>query len=315
MNIRFVIDESSWQFDQMTPLTCRDALDQLLDQIELALEHGHRVCYSEELFWQSVWQDKTFYELLAPDCGFLIPHEVNERLASIIYRLPKWQDLSATQPSSNQVTINGNAQQAASLSWAAQQTQTSQSNAVAALILPTRHPASLYVLGTTMGSIPIWLVADHTSYQDFFRWLICETSKNPTELAQWAKSAFLKLDFHDDALPGIKHMSKPFHELLPDLVRHLAALSDHGKAIFSHPWQEVPKRFGEHGVEMSQENGNTKSNAKARKQRTRTHKGEEVVFWWHSKLEPHQNRIHFYPDEAASTGRILVGILCKHLDT
>jgi hypothetical protein len=158
-------------------------------------------------------------------------------------------------------------------------------------------------------------VADHASYQGFFRWLICETSKNPAELAQWTQSAFLQLDFHADALHGIKSMSKPFHELLPDLVCHLSALSDHGKAIFSQPWAEAPARFGQYGVDMSQENGHTKSNDKARKQRTRTHKGKEVVFWWHSKLERHQNRIHFYPDEAASTGRILVGIFCKHLDT
>ena len=34
MSIRFVIDESSWRFDQMTPLSCSEALDQLLDQID-----------------------------------------------------------------------------------------------------------------------------------------------------------------------------------------------------------------------------------------------------------------------------------------
>lgn len=319
MNMRFVIDESSWQFDHLPHETCSavvvQLLDQLLDQIELALSHDHGVCYSEELFWQTVWQDKTFYDLLAPECACHIPHEIYERLSSIIYKLSTWQELPAPQPINAPIYVNGEALHAASIAWAAIQTQANQASAVAALILPSCRPAGCCTVGIETGNTPIWLVADSASYQNFFRWLITETSQNPAQLAQWARSAFLQLDFYADAMHGIKSMSKPFRELLPDLVRHLAALSDHGQKIFSDSWIDAPNRFGQYGVNMSPENGNTKGNDKARRERTKTHEGREVVFWWHSKLEPHQDRIHFYPDDAAKTGRILVGIFCKHLTT
>ena len=315
MSIRFVIDESSWRFDQMTPLSCSEALDQLLDQIELALEQGHGVCYSEELFHQRVWQEKMFYDLLDPDCGFHISREISERLSSIIYKLPMWQDLPAPQAVNAEIQINSKLVQAASIVWAAQQTLNSQNNAVAALILPTCHAAGCHTVSLVADSVSVWLVAERDSYQGFFRWLILTTSKNPAELAQWAHSAFLQLDFYADALSGIKSMEKPYKELVGDLVRHLAALSDHGKAIFSQNWEDAPARFGQYGVDMSMENGKTKRNKDARDDRTKIHNGKEVVFWWHSKLERHQNRIHFYPNDAANTGRILVGIFCKHLRT
>ena len=315
MSIRFVIDESSWRFDQMTPLSCSEALDQLLDQIELALEQGHGVCYSETLFWQQVWRGKMFYDLLDPDCDFPISREISERLFSIINRLPMWQGLPAQQAINAEIQINGKLVQAASIAWAAHKTLTGQTNAVAALVLLGCHAAGCHTVGLGAANVPVWLVAGRDSYQEFFRWLILNASKNPAELGQWAHSAFLQLDFHADALPGIRHMSKPYRELLPDLVHHLAALSDHGKAIFSEPWIDAPTRFGSIGVNVSAENGNTKRNDNARKQRIKQHNGKEVIFWWHSKLEPHQNRIHFYPDDAANTGRILVGIFCEHLLT
>ncbi len=314
MSIRFVIDESCWRFERMVPDDCCRALDQLLDQIELALEHRHGVCYSEQLFWLPVWHEKTFYDLLAPDSNFRLPHEINERLASIIYRLPTWEELAQSQPKTNQVDIGGSVKCAASLAWAASQNRGVPANAVAALVLSGRMSGRCEV-NADNACTSLWLVANKADYQGFFRWLILEASNNPAELEQWAASAFLQLDFYANAIQGIKSMSKPYSVLLPDLVRHLSALSDHGQAIFSQSWDEVPARFGQHGVDMSTENGNTKSNSTAKKQRTRNHLGKEIVFWWHSKLERHQDRIHFYPDDAAKTGRIVVGIFCRHLDT
>jgi len=131
----------------------------------------------------------------------------------------------------------------------------------------------------------------------------------------FALSAFPDIDFAPGAFNGIKDMSKPYRELVKPLVRHLSAFSDHGKRIFSGPWAQVPAEFGALRVDISDENGNTKGNSEARKDRTIIIDGTDIVFWWHSKLEPDRDRIHIYPDRIPKGGRLLVGIFCCHLKT
>jgi len=99
------------------------------------------------------------------------------------------------------------------------------------------------------------------------------------------------------------------------LTKHLGVLSDHGKQIFKDPWINAPAMFGSYGVELSDENGKTKGNSKAEKERTININGTDIIFWWHSKLEPDRDRIHFYPDRIKDGGRLLVGIFCSHLQT
>ncbi|PKM11446.1 MAG: hypothetical protein CVV13_09085 [Gammaproteobacteria bacterium HGW-Gammaproteobacteria-3] len=60
------------------------------------------------------------------------------------------------------------------------------------------------------------------------------------------------------------------------MTKNLGALSDHGKRIFSGPWSNAPAEFGSLGVELSDENGNTKGNNEARKERTFTINGTDI---------------------------------------
>jgi hypothetical protein len=315
MNMRFVIDETSWRFDDMTLDDCLTALDQLMDQIELAADQKHGVCYSEELFYQPVWREKSFYELLAPDSGFTISRDLNERLSILIHSLHTWQELDLPQPDTNQVHFNGQPQSAASIAWAHHQTKINKSNAVACLVLSPQRIGGSHDIAVANQNELIWLVADVGSYQGFFRWLITDASKNPNEMAHFSQSAFLNLDFRDHVFHGIKDMSKPYHAVVDDVVRHLAALSDYGREIFSQHFEDASNKFREFKVIMSPENGNTKQNKTAREQRTRQHHGKDVIFWWHSKLEVDRDRIHFYPNDVNNGGRILIGIFCRHLDT
>ena len=161
----------------------------------------------------------------------------------------------------------------------------------------------------------LWFVDDSQNYCDFFRWLILKTTNKPVEMEKIAPSAFPSVDFVEGIFNGIKNMSKPYREIVEPLVHHLGALSDHGKRIFLGPWDEVAAKFGALGVNVSDENGKTKGDSDARKERTIVINGTNIVFWWHSKLERHQDRIHLNPDKIANGGRLLVGIFCRHMKT
>jgi hypothetical protein len=202
---------------------------------------------------------------------------------------------------------------APSIAWSHAQTIFGPTNAVACITHQLRRASghvSVIVAGKT---IPVWFISNARDYERFFRWLIIETTSNPDELEGLSASAFHSLDFVEGAFNGIKRMSKPYLVVASAIVTHLAAFSDEGRRIFSGPRDRVAAEFGPFGVDISDENGRTKSNSKARAERTFIVNGETRVFWWHSKLERHQNRIYICPEKIREGGRILVGIFCDHL--
>lgn len=314
--MRFVIDETSWRFDGLENDACIEALEVVLDLLDDAHDQGQLACYSEELFETVIWQNKTFYELYEPDSPVTIPWEIRERVASIFGRLSKWQEIDSYAPKDFDVQIDNRSKEfAPSVAWAHEQTARNKANTVACLIFPGVRSLGNYPVTIKNQTATLWFVGDFQSYRDYFRWLITDTTKSPDELTKFAASAFPSLDFIPDSFDGIKGMSKPYRELIEPLAKHLSVLSDHGKRVFSESWKEAPSKFGSHGINISDENGNTKSNSEARRERTRIFNGKEVVFWWHSKLEPDRDRIHFSPDKIANGGRLLVGIFCRHLQT
>ncbi len=288
----------------------------MLDQLEDAHEQGHLACYSEDLFNTSVWQDKTFYDLYSPDSPIPIPRDVQERIGSIFCGLPKWQDLESEWPPSFEIQVDGAPKEVApSIAWAHKQTSPKSAHSVACLVFSGGRKSGCLLVDIDSQKTNLWFVANSQDYCDFFRWLIVETTDKPSEMERFAPSAFPSLYFVDGVFNGIKGMSKPYRDLVRPLVHHLGTFSDHGRRIFEGPRDQVAAEFGALGVDISDENGNTKSNHDARVERTINVEGIDTIFWWHSKLEPHQDRIHINPEKIATGGQLLVGIFCRHLTT
>ena len=301
----------------MGPEACINNFELMLDQIDTAQEQGYSVCYTEDLFYIKVWENQNFYDLYEADSPIQIPQEVRERISAIFNRLTRWEDLQLDWPKSFEVEIDGASKEdAPSIAWAHKQTFDNTANAVACLILPGGRQSGCFNVIVEETKTLLWFVDGATNYAKYFRWLIIKTTHHSKQMQDFAPSAFPYIDFVPNAFNGINKMSKPYNQLVEHLVHHLGVLSDHGKRIFSKtPWAEVTAEFGSYGVSVSDENGKTKANHVARNERTKTIDGSEVIFWWHSKLEPHRDRIHFYPDGVRDGGQILVGIFCKHLTT
>lgn len=311
-----MVDETSWRFDLLDPDTCLDVFETMLDQLDSAQEQGHAVCYSEDLFHTKVLGNNCFYDLYMDDSPLQIPFEVRERVSTIFSRLAKWQDLSQDWPASFDVEINGShKEEAPSIAWAHKQTSNNTAKAIACIILDGGRQPGILNVTVENTETPLWFVDDEHHYAGFFRWLITNTTHNSGQMRDLALSAFPSVDFVPNAFNGISKMSKPYNELVECLVTHLGILSDHGQHIFSGPRNRVIPEFGALGLSVSNENGRTKANIVARKERTITIDGSDIIFWWHSKLERDRDRIHFYPDRIKDGGRVLVGIFCRHLTT
>jgi hypothetical protein len=94
-------------------------------------------------------------------------------------------------------------------------------------------------------------------------------------------------------------------------------LSDHAAELFSTLQatrrDEIGPRLSALGANASDENGQTKRNHKCERDRTRTYRGRDLTFWWHSKLQPHVDRIHFlYQAREGNHGFIVIGIFTEH---
>ena len=314
--MRFVIDETSWCFDGLEQDDCIEALEKMLDLIDDANEQGYSTCYSEDLFSIEICQTKSFYDLYEQGSPIFIPWEVRERIASIFGRLSKWQDINLPWPSDFNIQVNqGSPECAPSIAWAHEQTKQNKNNTVACLVFSSIRLTGYIDVTVNDITEKLWFITDHKHYCDFFRWLITDTTKNPTGMEAFVRSAFPSIDFVPGVFNGIKDMSKSYRGIINPLTEHLGTLSDHGKRIFSAAWIDAPAEFGSLGIELSDENGMTKQNSKAKQERTINIKGEDIIFWWHTKLEVNRDRIHFYPDRIPRGGRLLVGIFCRHLQT
>jgi hypothetical protein len=314
MMAQFVLDENSWESEGIAPLAYVERIEEILDTVDDLIASGHACVYSDDLFTSALAGDRTFYDLYHPDAPIAIPPDLQERVAAIFGRLRVWQDLDVPWPESFEVSVNGRAEEfAPSIAWAHARASQGARTAVPCIVHGESRPSGHIPVRVGGSVVDVWMIASIEDAPAYFRWLIVETTNSPHEMGRLASDAFPALDFTTDAFDGVKDMSKPYRGLVDDLVKHLGALSDHGQRIFSGPWQRAPADFGALGVELSDENGTTKGNAKARRERTREHLGATRVFWWHTKLEPDRDRIHFDPEPVTRGRALVIGILCRHL--
>jgi hypothetical protein len=104
-----------------------------------------------------------------------------------------------------------------------------------------------------------------------------------------------------------------YPDLRPVVVRHLSALNDLWTDAYERENGNSARISARIGIDVSIEGATRGSEALMR---MRDVEMEGVIFRceWHSKLEPHRNRIHFFP-AGSDIDRPLIGIFCEHLPT
>ncbi|MDL2409168.1 hypothetical protein PY650_26745 [Rhizobium calliandrae] len=313
MTIRFVLDERSLSLDGLAPSDGIEVLEQFLDRIDDAALDRREVLYSSEFFETPILGELTFWDLCDATSPIVLPKEMQERAAAAFGTLARW-DEGEDWPADFNVSVNGQAfQSRPSVAWAHFRNSNPQTEIIACISSSTRGPTGLHEVLNSTVTRPVWFVETDRHSELFYRWVGSEHTGSPAALAELASASFKNLKFVGDCWTGIRTMTGQYRDLVRVIVQHLGGLSDEGRRIFSGSWQHVPAEFGSLGIEISDENGGTKQNAQARRERRIVVDGNERYFWWHTKLEPHQNRIHISPDDVPTGGKIVVGIFCHHL--
>lgn len=308
-NARFVIDESSWEeVETLDALTVESVFDSLLDRIETARDRAEPVVRSSYLYEFAAGPTLRIHQLLFQ--SDILEHDLRLQISVALSKMDCWDETE--DPNELDVILEGISLTSPSIAWAHQQVVERRALAC----LPLRSARRTGALSVEVGghARPLHFVTNEAQHRAFFRDAIQLENADERLFADLASSAFPDLYWADGVWQGLGSFSRPFIACRDSLIEHLSVLDDHGARIFhehqaSNP-QEIERRLKASGVEASDENGRTKSNSKACQNRTRNFEGQGRTFFWHTKLQPQCDRIHFLYDP--KNDRIVIGLFTKH---
>ena len=257
--------------------------------------------------------------LFEPDCRLQLDRDLAERLRLALDRIKEFDDAELVECSAE---IEGSDRFAPGVVWA--HARCSQRRHTAVLPLPLGGiPGGRVPVTVADVTIEIAFVTEESQHVDFFRSVITLENADEAMFERLAPSAFPALEWADNIWDGLGQFSRSYIEVRAELVRSLGGLSDHGAACFQEHLASDPDNLpqvlsAQCGAEISDENGRTKRYRPAEQDRTRRHRGNNKVFWWHVKLRPNVDRIYFLYEPPSvdvllpERGRIVVGLFKDH---
>ena len=133
-----------------------------------------------------------------------------------------------------------------------------------------------------------------------------------SEFFERARLAFPRLVFAADI--SFRRFQGAYRTLRPKVVDHLGRINDRFPEVYAAQ-NGMPNAISSHlGIDVSIE-GNTRSSERLMRLRDVEYRGQVYRCEWHSKLEPHRNRIHFCVIDGVAETDVLIGIFHEHLTT
>jgi len=308
-NCRFVVDDLSWRMGDVPREDYRHSVDLLTERLGVAHERREAVgLFGHEFYYGEVSAELTITDLLFQE-NDLLDRDLRSLLSGL---LDKTVNLVLAQDAPLEVMMADQPELAAAIAWAHGQVQEGRATAVFPLSCFGRAgPTPVAVAGSLH---PIHFVTTEGEHRAFFRDAYEVERASEDTFESLIGSAFPSLLWADDVWRGLRRISHPWDNLRPLLTYHLAGLCDHGARFFREcDGRELEAHFGSLGINASDENGDTKRNDSARKQRSASFRGQEHAFWWHTKLFKTFGRVHFryFPD----LDQVVVGVFGHHFDT
>ena len=322
MKARFVLDESSWAgAAKASPAAVlADAIERLVERVDVARDRGEGVVRHGDFYETDLGDGVQLFSLLfAPDCRVRLDRDLTLRLSLTLDQANGFDESGLVEYDAE---FEGRVRFAPGVAWA--HASRSERRHIAILPVPLgdvplgRIPVT--VAGTTR---EIFFVAEESEHVGFFRSVITLENANEAKFGILARSAFPALEWADNIWRGLDHFSRPYIDVREEVIDCLGGLSDHGAMCFHEHGEGDPRYLARVlsariGARTSDENGATKRHPQSRRDRTRRHRGIDKVFWWHVKLQPNVDRIHFrYEPQSArsagpSEGHIVVGLFKDH---
>jgi len=310
--IRLVIDDAAWAPDDVAPDDLEDALHALADRILVSTRRRERVGFYVDLWNQTLVGTHTLSMLIhEADNPRALSRDVRRRLARLFDELSSDTFDESALPAL-EVEIHGERllSPAAVFAW----TATSERRAIGCITPFTSARNGRLSVSIDGHHQLVHFITDEATHVAFFRDAIRIENADEDDFAALAPSAFPALVFVDGVFRGLRDLSRPYRDRREDLILHFSVLSDHGPAIFALGHNaKIETEFMSRKITISRETRETIADGRCRRARERAHRGTVLVFDWHTKIELHLDRIHVYWDADTADGKVLVGVIHRHL--
>ncbi len=296
------------------------AIKHLLTRLDVARERNECVVRHTDFYRAALGDDVELYSaLFEPDCRVQLDRDLAMRLMLALDRVNVFDDSELLECSA---IFHGAVRFAPGVVWA--HACCLQKHHIAVLPLSIGEGTYGRVSVTVdSATTEVFFVTDESHHVGFFRAIVALENLDEAGFERLARSAFPALEWADDLWRGLGDFNLPYIEIRDKLVRSLGGLSDYGAEYFHHYRSGDPRDLQRRlsakiGSETSDENGRTKRHLRSELDRTRSHRGTNKVFWWHVKLRPNVDRIHFLYESppvnspVTDYGHIVVGLFKDH---
>jgi hypothetical protein len=307
--IRVVIDETSFDFRGLQAVAIEDRLDDFNATVRNLRLDGIAAWKPPMLDAFACVDGKELFDYLTDKSGSAIDRDTKEFFFSILDKCPEWETPALA---CLDVALPGG-QVIMALSVAFALTCAIGGHGVACLVFGSCDRRRFVEVTGSGQSRTIFFFADRETLPQFWRSLY-ELEDIPEEgFFTYARQAFPALLLHPDLT--FRRFEGSYRSLRPQVMTHLGILNDDFLAVHraaSGIAKTVESSLA--GIGASPESPKTHQNEKAMRQRDVTYDDKTIRCEWHTKIEPHRNRIHF-AFNADLGDSILIGIFVDHLDT
>lgn len=303
---RFLVDEASFSSSVSAAEEIEDAFDRLSDHVLLCRERGELVGIISDYDLVEAALGMPLHELLTSST---LSHDCRLRAYGLLDKCRRFDsEVSfAVDPS---VEVDGFAVESFALATIAAAYRNGR--AIGALALfPVGGPGEVDLVDSE-GQCQAFIIGSDFNRCEFYRSIFAVENVQESDFFIWTSIAFPQLRFADGLT--FRRFSGAYQDLRDSVVTHLAALNDRFMAAFVRHHGMSDDVAADVGVDLSIE-GNARKSEHLMVLRDVTYRGKRYRCEWHSKLEPHRNRIHFCPGDDEIHGCVLIGIFVDHLLT
>ena len=304
---RFVVDENSLVLDRV-PASDREAeIESMIGELQALQEGGERVDILSG--WGSLicLEGEDVADVLAQ--GNVFDRDNSSLLLRLLGRCGAW-DEDPTTVIEDEVIVDQEPHRSFGIAWARNMVMAGCGMA----IVTARHRFSGGAHAVDQLKRPrlvnVVFVASPTDHPRFYRTLYSVENTPESEFFAIAVKAFPDLAFAPTL--NFQHFEGAYVLRRPEVVHHLSLINDYFLEFFKAERGSSRSIAMRLGLDLSIEGQYRKSQARMRYRDAKF--GDHVYRCeWHSKLEPHRNRIYFHIGDEGTDGRVLIGIFHRHL--
>lgn len=163
------------------------------------------------------------------------------------------------------------------------------------------------------GEGPAVVVTSSDSRLDFYRSIYQTENVNEERFFELAELAFPQLRFADGVT--FRRFEGSYTDLRQPVAYHLSRINDSFKSAYADCNGRSDEVSAAMKLDISMESPNTRQSERLMRERDAFYGGRTYRCEWHSKIEPHRNRIHLHPGDDLSEHCVVIGIFVEHLPT